>query len=160
VIASDMPIGLVVPDYGGAFEAVANKDDGPPLGRELEIARVLRFIHDRRIRNVVWITADVHYAAAHHYSPARARFAGFDPFWEFVAGPLHAGTFGPNDLDRTFGPEVRFLGIPAAMKPNRPPSEPYQFFGTGRVDRRTQALTMKLHNVNGEIFSVDLAAQR
>jgi alkaline phosphatase D len=160
VIASDMPIGLVVPDYGGAFEAVANRDDGPPLGRELEIAGVLRFVHDRRIRNVVWITADVHYAAAHHYSPARARFTEFDPFWEFVAGPLHAGTFGPNDLDRTFGPEVRFLGIPPAMKPNRPPSEPYQFFGTGRIDRRTQALTMKLHNVDGEIFSVDLAAQR
>lgn len=35
------------------------------------------------------------------------------------------------------------------MKPNRPPSEPYQFFDSGRIDRRTQALTMKLHNVNG-----------
>jgi phosphodiesterase/alkaline phosphatase D-like protein len=22
-----------------------------------------------------------------------------DPFWEFVAGPVHAGTFGPNALD-------------------------------------------------------------
>jgi alkaline phosphatase D len=160
LIASDMPIGLVVPDAGGAFEAVSNKDDGPPLGRELEIAGVLRFIRDRRIRNVVWITADVHYAAAHHYSPERGRFTEFDPFWEFVAGPLHAGAFGPNELDRTFGPEVRFVGIPAGMKPNRPPSEPYQFFGTGRIDRRTQALTMKLHNVNGEIFSVELPAQR
>jgi alkaline phosphatase D len=160
LIASDMPIGLVVPDSGSAFEAVANKDDGPPLGRELEIAGVLRFIRDRRIRNVVWITADVHYAAAHHYSPERARFTEFDPFWEFVAGPLHAGAFGPNELDRTFGPEVRFLGIPLGMKPNRPPSEPYQFFGTGRIDRRTQALTMKLHSVNGEIFSVELAAER
>jgi alkaline phosphatase D len=160
VIASDMPIGLVVPDSGGAFEAVANQDDGPPLGRELEIARVLRFIRDRHIRNVVWITADVHYAAAHHYSPVRARFAEFDPFWEFVAGPLHAGAFGPNQLDRTFGPEVRFLGIPPGMKPNRPPSEPYQFFGTGRIDRRAQTLTMKLHNVNGEIFSVELVAER
>jgi len=105
-------------------------------------------------------TADVHYSAAHHYSPSRARFTEFDPFWEFVAGPLHAGAFGPNELDRTFGPEVRFLGIPPGMKPNRPPSEPYQFFGTGRIDRRTQALTMKLHNVNGEIFSVELPSQR
>ncbi len=156
VVASDLPPGVVVPDAGGAFEAVANQDDGPPLGRELEIARVLTFIRDRRIRNVVWLTADVHYCAAHHYSPARARFTEFDPFWEFVAGPLHAGTFGPSALDRTFGPEVRFLGIPRGMKPNRPPSEPYQFFGSGRIDRRTQALTMKLHNVNGEIFSVEL----
>ena len=156
VIASDLPLGVVVPDAGGAFEAVANKDDGPPLGRELEIARVLRFIRDRRIRNVVWITADVHYAAAHYYSPARARFTEFDPFWEFVAGPLHAGTFGPNEMDRTFGPEVKFLGIPPGLKPNRPPSEPFQFFGSGRIDHRTRTLTMKLHNVNSEIFSIEL----
>ena len=160
LIASDMPLGVVVPDGPDAFEAVANRDPGAPLGRELEIARVLTFIRDHRIRNVVWITADVHYCAAHHYSPARARFTGFDPFWEFVAGPLHAGTFGPNALDATFGPEVKFLGIPAGMKPNRPPSEPYQFFGSGRIDRRTQTLTMKLHNVNGVIYSVDLAAAR
>ena len=156
VIASDLPLGVVVPDTGGAFEAVANKDDGPPLGRELEIARVLRFIRDRRIRNVVWITAEVHYAAAHYYSPARARFTDFDPFWEFVAGPLHAGTFGPNEMDRTFGPEVKFLGIPPGLKPNRPPSEPFQFFGSGRIDHRTRTLTMKLHNVNSEIFSIEL----
>ena len=160
IIASDLPLGVVVPDAGGAFEAVANRENGVPLGRELEIARVLKFIRDRRIRNVVWITADVHYAAAHHYSPARARFTEFDPFWEFVAGPLHAGTFGPNEMDQTFGPEVKFLGIPPGMKPNRPPSEPFQFFGSGRIDHRTQTLTMKLHNVNGEIFSVDLPAVR
>jgi alkaline phosphatase D len=158
IIASDMPLGVVVADGRTAFEAVANRDPGPPLGRELEIARILKFVRDRRIRNVVWITADVHYCAAHHYSPARARFTEFDPFWEFVAGPLHAGTFGPGELDQTFGPEVKFLGIPPGMKPNRPPSEPYQFFGSGRIDRRTRALTMKLHNVNGEIFSLELPA--
>jgi alkaline phosphatase D len=160
VIAADMPLGVVVPDAGGAFDAVANREHGGPLGRELEIARVLKFIKDRGIRNVVWLTADVHYCAAHHYGPERARFTEFDPFWEFVAGPLHAGTFGPNELDQTFGPEVKFLGIPPGMKPNRPPSEPFQFFGSGRIDRRTETLTMNLHNVNGEIFSVDLPAAR
>ena len=44
VIANDMPIGLVVRDGPAHFEAVANGDDGPPLGRELEIAEILRFI--------------------------------------------------------------------------------------------------------------------
>jgi alkaline phosphatase D len=156
LIASDMPLGVVVPDAGGRFEAVANREPGAPLGRELEIARLLKFIKDRRIRNVVWITADVHYCAAHRYAPDGAGFTEFDPFWEFVGGPLHAGTFGPNELDRTFGPEVKFVGIPPGMNPNRPPSEPYQFFGSGRIDARTRALTMKLHNVNGEIYSVEL----
>jgi alkaline phosphatase D len=159
VIASDMPIGLVVPDAGGRYEAVANRDDGPPLGREREIARILKFIRDRRVRNVVWITADVHYGAAHHYDPSRARFTEFSPFWEFVAGPLHAGTFGPNPLDGTFGPEVRFLAIPPGMKPNRPPSDGYQFFGVGRIDRRTRALTMQIRNRAGEtLFTQELDA--
>jgi alkaline phosphatase D len=157
VIASDMPIGLVVPDGSSRFEAVANRNDGPPLGRELEIADLLAFIRDRSIRNVIWITADVHYAAAHHYDPSRASFTRFAPFWEFVAGPLHAGTFGPSALDRTFGPEVRFLAIPPGMKPNRPPSDGFQFFGLGRIDHRTRALTMQIRNRKGDtLFSVEL----
>jgi alkaline phosphatase D len=161
VIASDMPIGLVVRDGPSHYEAVANADGGPPLGRELEIASLLRFIRDRRIRNVVWITGDVHYCAAHYYNPAVARFAEFDPFWEFVAGPLHAGTFGPGTLDDTFGPEVKFTGIPKGMKPNRPPSDGFQFFGTLAIDARTRAMTVKLHDLAGRvIYTQELPAAR
>jgi len=158
VIANDLPIGLVVPDLPNHFEAIANGDDGEARGREIEIAEILRFIRDRRIRNVVWITADVHYCAAHRYDPSRARFTEFDPFWEFVAGPLHAGTFGPNQLDATFGPEVKFTGIPPGMKPNRPPSAGFQFFGTMKVEARTKAMTVSLHDLSGRaIYRVELA---
>jgi alkaline phosphatase D len=161
VMASDLPIGLIVRDFPDHYEAVANAEHGPPLGRELEIADLLRFIRDRGVRNVVWITGDVHYCAAHHYDPTRARFTQFDPFWEFVAGPLHAGTFGPNELDRTFGPEVKFNGVPAGMKPNRPPSEGLQFFGTLTVDGRTQTLTAALHDLGGKtVYRVELEPDR
>jgi alkaline phosphatase D len=160
VVASDMPLGLVVPDGPADFEAVAN-GNGPALGRELEIAELLAFLKRERVRNVVWITGDVHYAAAHHYDPGRARFTDFDGFWEFVAGPAHAGTFGPNPLDDTFGPEVRFLGIPPDLKPNRPPSAGLQFFGTLAIDGRTDALTARLHDLGGRaIFSVELPPDR
>lgn len=160
IVASDMPLGLTVKD-GQEYEAVANGDDGPPLGRELEVAGLLRFIRDRRIRNVVFITGDVHYCAAHHYDPARARFTEFNPFWEFVAGPAHAGTFGPAELDRTFGPEVKFVGIPKGMKGNRPPSDGFQFFGTLRADARTRALTATLRNAGGEtLYKVELPPGR
>jgi alkaline phosphatase D len=160
VIASDMPIGLIVRDATSHYEAVANGEHGRPLGRELELADLLRFIRDRRIRNVVWITADVHYCAAHRYDPSRAVFTEFDPFWEFVAGPLHAGTFGPGELDRTFGPEVKFTGVPPGMKPNRPPSEGLQFFGTLKIDARTRALTARLHDLSGAVLhSVELEAR-
>jgi alkaline phosphatase D len=149
VVASDMPIGLVVGDGPGVYEAVANGDDGPPLGREHEIASLLSFLKARGVRNVVWITADVHYAAVHHYRPDRARFRDFLPFHEIVAGPAHAGTFGPAALDATFGPEVRFLAIPAGMKPNRPPSEGLQFFGLLDVDGKTGALRVEVRNRDG-----------
>ena len=160
VIASDMPIGLIVADGPSHYEAVANADHGKPLGRELEIAALLRFVRDRKIRNVVWITADVHYCAAHEYHPSRAVFTEFEPFWEFVAGPLNAGTFGPNELDKTFGPEVKFTGVPAGMKPNRPPSAGLQFFGTLRIDARTRALTARLYDLSGKaLYSVELEAR-
>jgi alkaline phosphatase D len=156
IIASDMPLGLVVRDGKEAFENVAN-GDGPALGRELEIAELLRFIQANSITNVVWLTADVHYAAAHYYNPAKAQFTDFTPFWEFVAGPLNAGTFGPNELDNTFGPQVKYQSVPAGMKPNRPPSEGLQFFGTVRLDGASDVLTVALHNLVGEkLYSIDL----
>lgn len=111
VIASDMPIGLVVPDKT-SFEAIA-QGNGPVRGREFEIADVLSFIRRYEVPNVVWFTADVHYTAAHYYDPNRARFQDFEPFWEFVSGPLNSGAFGTNDLDDTFGPQIRFQKAPA-----------------------------------------------
>jgi alkaline phosphatase D len=160
IIASDMPLSLTVVD-GPLFEAVANGDHGAPLGRELEIASLLRFIRDQRIRNVVFVTGDVHYCAAHHYDPSRASFTEFHPFWEFVAGPAHAGTYGPAELDRTFGPEVKFIGIPPGMKQNRPPSDGFQFFGTMRASAKTHALTVRLVNSDGkELYKVELPAER
>ena len=160
VIASDMPIGLVVPDRmrdgERNFEGIANADGGAPLGRELEVAQLLEALQAASVENVVWITADVHYAAAHHYAPERAQFTRFNPFWEFVAGPMHAGTFGPNALDRTFGPEVRFAST--APRPNRPPSDDLQFYGTLDVDAGTRALTAALWDVTGKrLWSTELA---
>lgn len=161
IIATDMPLGLVVPDYPvdgqRTFEAWANADGGQPAGRELELARVLSFIKHNDIANCVWITADVHYAAAHHYAPERAAFVDFDPFWEFVAGPMHAGTFGPNTLDATFGPEVRFSSVGDGVTPNRPPSDGLQFFGVLDLDPQTRVLRAAIRSVAGqELWSQEL----
>jgi alkaline phosphatase D len=140
VVASDQPLSLVVPDRGpyvpeGWYEAWANGDRGAPLGRELEVARLLASLHRHGVRNVVWITADVHYACAIHYDPRRAAFRDFTPFWEFVAGPLHAGTFPPGELDPSFRPELRFLSVPRDLKPNRPPQRRSPVLRAGRARR-------------------------
>jgi alkaline phosphatase D len=146
VIACDMPLGLEVAD-GNRQEAAAN-GDGPAQGRELEIARLLTSLKRAKVRNTVWLTADVHYTAAHYYDPARAQFTDFDPFWEFVSGPIHAGTFGPNPLDNTFGPRVVFQKSSEGKGLNAP-SAGMQFFGEVEIDGKTGAMTVKLRDVAG-----------
>ena len=148
VICSDMPLGMIVGD-GKNFENSSN-GDGPPRGRELEIAGLLRFIKQQSIQNTVWITADVHHAASHYYDPNAAVFNDFLPFWEFVSGPIHAGTFGPSKMDNTFGPQVRFRSLPDGMQQNRPPSDGLQFFGMIGIDGATRALTVTHYNRAGD----------
>jgi alkaline phosphatase D len=145
VIAADMPIGLIVTyDEGRGVEAVA-QGDGPARGRELEIADLLAFVKRAGIKNTLWLTADVHYTAAHYYDPGKAVFQDFEPFWEFVSGPLHAGSFPQNKLDNTFGPQVMYVKAPNA--PNQPPSEGLQFFGHVAIDGATQVMTVTLKDV-------------
>ncbi|KIH96997.1 alkaline phosphatase [Streptomonospora alba] len=147
VVASDMPIGLVVPD-GERIEGVADGSAGRPRGRESELERVLHGLHRRGVRDVVWLTADVHYTAAHHYSPERAAAREFSPFWEFVSGPLHAGGFGPNELDPTFGPEAAFVHAPPAA--NASPMEGFQHFGEVEIDPESKELTVALRDSQGD----------
>jgi alkaline phosphatase D len=148
VIAADMPISLVVTyDVAGKWgvEAVAQGDNGPPLGRELEIADLLSFIKHAGVKNTVWLTADVHYSAAHYYDPNKAKFQDFEPFWEFVSGPIHAGTFGPNELDGTFGPDLKFIKAPTKEQgQNLSPALGLQFFGHIAIDGPTGVMTVTL----------------
>ena len=159
IVAADMPLGLVVYDdwrtKTGA-DGLANADDGPPFGRELEIASLLAFIKHEDIRNVHWITADVHYPATHRYDPARAAFSDFTPFYEFVSGPLCAGGFGPNALDRTFGPQIVFQKTPSRI--DLSPLEGSCHFGHVKIDGRTGLMTVTHRDAKGEaLYRLDLA---
>ncbi|MEQ9209563.1 MAG: alkaline phosphatase D family protein, partial [Pseudomonadales bacterium] len=113
---------------------------------------LLGFVHRQEIANVHFITADVHYCASHYYSPEKAVFKDFTPFWEFVSGPLHAGTFGPSQMDNTFGPEEIFRGIPEGMTPNRPPSEGFQFYGLVDIDPDDQSMTITHLNAGNDVL--------
>jgi alkaline phosphatase D len=148
VIAADMPIGLFSED------AIA-LGDGPPERREHEIANLLSFMKRAGIRNTVWLTADMHYTAAHHYDPNRAVFQDFEPFWEFVSGPLHAGTWAPAPLDNTFGPKAMFQK--GCSGENLPPCYGMQFFGRVDIDGQTEVMTVTLKDVDdSELWSVDI----
>jgi alkaline phosphatase D len=151
VIAADLPIGLV------SLDAVA-LGDGPPERREHEIADLLSFLKLAGVRNVVWLTADMHYTAAHHYDPARAMFTDFEPFWEFVSGPLHAGSWGPGQLDNTFGPKAMYAkGCSAEQGDNLAPCFGLQFFGRVDIDGRSGVMTVTLKDVDDHnLWSVDI----
>jgi alkaline phosphatase D len=151
VIAADLPIGLISED------AIA-LGDGPPQRREHEIADLLSFIKRAGVQNTVWLTADMHYTAAHHYDPNRAIFTDFEPFWEFVSGPLHAGTWGPGELDNTFGPKAMYQkGCSAEQGENLAPCFGLQFFGRVDIDGRSEVMTVTLKDVdNRDLWSVDI----
>ncbi|MFE4229268.1 alkaline phosphatase D family protein [Arthrobacter sp. NPDC056886] len=159
VISNDLPLGLLVGDGPVNQESVSNGDAGAPLGKELEIARVLSAFKKNRVKNAVWLTADVHYCAAHHYSPERAAFNDFDPFWEFVAGPINAGSFGPSKLDGTFGPEVAFYKA-GRYSNDSPRTGESQFFG--HVDLgEDDVFSVSLRDANGTVvWSKDLQPER
>ena len=154
VIAADLPIGLI------SLDAVA-LGDGPPERREHEIADLLASIRRAGVRNIVWLTADMHYTAAHYYDPNRAQFSDFEPFWEFVSGPLHAGTWGPGELDDTFGPVAMYRnGASEGQGENLAPCFGLQFFGRVDIDGGSGVMTVTLKDVgNRDLWSVELVPQ-
>lgn len=165
VIASDMPIGLnISDDYVNnpprRWEGIANNHDGAPLGRELELAKLFSQIKENSVKNVVWLTADVHYAAAHFYDPDKAAYQDFEGFWEFVAGPLNAGSFGPNSKDNTFGIQAVFEKAPASGQSNLSPFSNLQFFGQVDIDKSTRDMTVELKDLFGEtVYTTTIPAQ-
>ena len=150
IVCIDMPISVLVKEWGANISENAANSDGAPKGRELEYADLLGFIKKQDIRNVHFITADVHYCASYHCSPERAQFKRFKPFWEFVSGPLHAGTFGPNPMDNTFGPKAEFIGLPDSFEPGSSPATGLQFFGEINIDAASRTMSVAHHNRIGQ----------
>lgn len=161
VVANDLPISIVVPDAAtdpadgpASMEAVAQGDGGRPLGREIAFSRILAGTRD--VRNVVYLTADVHYTAAISYHPDRAAFADFTPFWEFVSGPLNAGAFPQSPLDGTFGARYEFVHAP--QEKDTSPAQGFQHFGEVAIDADSRTLTVDLRDASGtSLYSRELS---
>jgi alkaline phosphatase D len=98
---------LLLRNRPGDYDAYG-QDQAKVLARENEMVQILRTIKQNGIKNVVSITSDVHFSAAVKFNPDDAVFKDFNPFYEFVIGPIHAGAFGPGELEGTFGPSYEF----------------------------------------------------
>lgn len=151
IVACDMPIGLQIGEpakhVAWASDGWGNEDPGPPVQREVELARILSLLKKRGVKNVVWLAADVHYAAAHRFDPVRAVHKDFDAFWELIAGPMHATAFGRKQLDPTFGPELAWCSVDWDTRGS--PADGMQFFGVLDIDPRNPALQVRWLNARG-----------
>jgi alkaline phosphatase D len=146
VVVNSMPLGIQTRGGGGGPIDNATNGSGPPLGRELEIAHILRYLRESNVKNVVWLTADLHYGAATHYSPARGTFKEFDPFWEFMAGPWNAGTGKLHKLDPTFGARSEWESITRETRRHASPAEGHQFYGLIEIASGSGELTVSFHD--------------
>lgn len=150
LIATDMPLGLILRHTATTHDGIG-QSAGPPLGREREVATLLSACRAAGVHNLLFLTADVHYAALHRYSPERAFFKDFNAFHECIAGPLHASSFPPKGTDDTFGPEVLFQVVEPVVSGSGPHAG-RQSFGVVEVARGSHALTVAFRSGRGALL--------
>jgi alkaline phosphatase D len=151
------PDGPMTPLYhvrdGWAAGAKLNTDtDGNqdnPLGFESELRAILTLVKAEGIRNIVWLSTDVHYARLLRYEPS-GDLAGL-AFHEFIAGPASAGSAQPRPLSRTFSPIELFA---RGQRPD--PSRP-SFFNFGLLQIAADGLLrVEIRDVDGLVSMDDL----
>ena len=101
VVVTSVP--LSTPTGRGARDSWARLDlltqGARPTGFERELLAILEAFRQGPVRNLVWLTADIHHSAAYQLEP----WPGF-VFHELVAGPLRAGLGHPGPLSSTLRP--------------------------------------------------------
>ena len=117
VISSDIPISVPT----GANASVLGRDGWAngnetnfsfKTGFERELQRLLRFLDDNNIQNIVFVTTDVHFPANIQYEVDTNDDGDKLIFHELISGPLSAFRFGmPGGvpipkLDSTFNPKM------------------------------------------------------
>lgn len=147
VIASSVPMAIPTGSAGAAGrDGWANYQEN--TGFENELLDILRFMQQNAMRNVAFVTTDVHFGEVFRYTP----FSD-DPLfqvYEFVTGPLNAGVFPNQAYDTTLNPErLFFFGADSADAVTTWPQAKSWFnYGAMRVDADGR-MSASLRNVDG-----------
>ncbi|MBI3248446.1 MAG: alkaline phosphatase D family protein [Deltaproteobacteria bacterium] len=142
----------------GGLDGWANYEQG--AGFEQELIEILRFMQRQGVNNNIWLTTDVHFAAAFRYTP----FADAPKFHprEFISGPLSALLF-PNPLfDTTLGTERLFFYGAEKFTDIRSYEAAKPWFNYGAVEIDADGnLTVQIHKVDGTVvYQETLQPQR
>ena len=135
VVVTSVP--LSVPTGGKEHDSWSNANvlgfpEENATGFAVERDAILRSLRDRRVRNLVFLAADVHHAELirHHPTPEWS-------FHEFIAGPLSASLGRPRPLDNGLNPRSLFAtgGV--------------ENFGEVAID--STGLTVRIVDVEGQV---------
>jgi alkaline phosphatase D len=107
IIASSVPLSNAKPGSKliPGNDSWALGQDG--TGFQTELRGIVQQILDRRIRNVVWLVTDVHYAQVNEYDPDRD---GLVDFRELICGPLSAALVNAVLPNPVFNPTTLYTG--------------------------------------------------
>jgi alkaline phosphatase D len=158
IIVLPQPISFIIEDGKAAFDGIANMD-GPPRGREIEFSEILTYIKRNNVKNIIFLSGGLNFAAALSYDPSLARGSDFNPFYEFIAGPLNGATDVLKKVDNTFGPKILFSKSADNNSNKLSPLDGFQFFGEVNIERNGK-LTVTFRDIIGNaIYSKSLEAQ-
>lgn len=76
-------------------------------GFQTELGTIIEVVLTKKIRNVVWVAADVHYAQVNTYDPDAD---GVPDFYEFISGPFSAGFARARLPDAVLRPTTLYSG--------------------------------------------------
>lgn len=152
VVVSSVPISIptgAVADPSRGRDGWASGDG--TTGFENELRKLLINLYEAGIRNLVWITTDIHFASVQRYQPF-ARYPDFI-FHEMATGPLQAGVFPNELLDDSFHPERLFRWPPLTVDSEEFEiasfEEALHWFNFGELEVDTEG-TLTMRVINGE----------
>jgi alkaline phosphatase D len=105
-------------------------------GFDTELGKIVTTLRDRHLRNLAWISTDIHVARILSYDPDQD---GTADFHEFICGPLSAITGNFDPLDQTFHPSILY--------------EETQFFNFGvvKIDGKSGTLSVEIRDQEGKV---------
>lgn len=130
MVVSSVPISIPTCSGARGCDGWANHEQN--TGFENELRAILQDLRAARVRNLVFLTTDVHFATGFRYTP----FADERDFQlvEFVAGPLNAGVFPQHAFDLTLGTARLFFYGPPEPRAIASFEELRQWLNFGVID--------------------------
>jgi len=145
VVVSSVPISVPT---GSATARDGWSGLGGSTGFQRELRAILASLHAAGVRNMLWITTDVHFASVFRYDPFAEEASAF---LEVVTGPLNAGLFPSQSFDPALRAERLFFYGPASADAVGSYRDALGWFNFGLLDvAENGTLTIQIVNGRGE----------